>query len=752
MDYDAIAKKYGATDESAPNGQIDYNAIASKYGGTDSYPNMGAFGIPEAAANIVTGMGASAVGGLAGLGTMATGGSLEDANNTLSGIQDKFTYQPRSVEGKAISHVAGLPFEYATKGGQWLGEAAGKPFGLEDEGGLAGNLAAGAGLTLLGGRAALKSSPKWIPAAQSAFDMAKNEVRNIRAPSAPIEYAPSKMAELARDSGNNAGRIEGAAAADRLGAGLNAGESNPTWMNKFLSRMAGSQEVDTKLAIDNRMNWTDNAKKVAGVEDGAPLSPENIKAARNEMGKPYREVGAIRNIASGDELVKAIDSASNLEGMTPAIADYIAHAVSPLLDKLKTATAEGASGIDLINLTRKLRKDANTTYKNANPEVGAVDLADARMAVSNALEDLAAKRLLQMDAEAPGKGYGDLAARWKEARQKIAESHVVENATDPYTYITDPVKVAKHAKKALVTGTLDDMARVASNFPEIANIAAEPSNVPFHASRYGVGGIIGGAIGGLVGGLPGVAVGTLAGGAMTTPFQLALRRYVTSKGYQGRNAIPQDFRPAPTAPQSRIVPINKDIPYSGLPAVPGSMVIPDSWREGINAKMERSPLPAIPDQLLPLSEQYPQGIPIGAAEGRMPQKSTPLPKLYPDNPLMQMADEPITTKKISDLVEQIPFDTKFEVANHPLIVKATHDFIDQAANLKAAIAAETNGFKRGQLEAQLRATEREFMAGWKELGFKNEAQLRDLTQKLYQTGGETQRGIVKTKSLKDLMQ
>lgn len=208
----------------------------------------------------------------------------------------------------------------------------------------------------------------------------------------------------------------------------------------------------------------------------------------------------------------------------------------------------------------------------------------------------------------------------------------------------------------------------------------------------------------------------------------------------------------PTAPQSRIVPINKDIPYSGLPAVPGSMVIPQSWREGINAKMERSPLPAIPDQLLPLSEQYPQGIPIGAAEGRMPQKSTPLPKLYPDNPLMQMADEPITTKKISDLVEEVPFKLKLDVANDPLVVKATHDFIDQAANLKEAIAAETNGFKRGQLEAKLRGTEREFMAGWKELGFKNEAQLRDLTQKLYQTGGETQRGIVKTKSLKDLMQ
>jgi len=207
--------------------------------------------------------------------------------------------------------------------------------------------------------------------------------------------------------------------------------------------------------------------------------------------------------------------------------------------------------------------------------------------------------------------------------------------------------------------------------------------------------------------------------------------------------LPNNAGGALMTPQAGITP---------FPQLPPSDAMPPLMPVQRPSTSGRSAPIGVPDQLLPLSEQYPQGVPIGAAEGRMPQKSTPLPKLYPDNPLMQMAEEPVSTKKISDLVEQIPFDTKFEVANHPLIVKATHDFIDQASNLKAEIAAESNRFKRGQLEAQLRATEREFMAGWKELGFKNETQLRDLTQKLYQTGGETQRGIVKTKSLKDLMQ
>jgi hypothetical protein len=704
----------------------------------------GALGIPDAAANIVTGMGASAVGGLAGLGTLATGGSLEDADRNLSSIQDKFTWQPRTVEGKAISHIAGLPFEYATKGGQWLGEAAGKPFGLEDEGGLAGNLAAGAGLTLLGGRAALKSSPNWVPNAKAAFDFAKAEAKGFRAPNAPIQYAPSKMAELQAKSIDNAPMLDALEAVKRSGGKVDPAVSNPTVFNKGMSMASGEGLLDNMLSPENAKAWGAKGAEELGIKN---LSVDEFKAGRARAGVPYQEVKAIPSIASGADVKAALSSVADVDGMTPAIAEFVFKDISPTVNNLINAAEGGVNGADIVNLTRSLRKKANTTYKQESPTPEAMAMADANLAISRALENLTAKRLEVLNKEMPGRGYGDLASRWAAARQYIANSHAWENATNASTFKLDPRKFATlTAKDNALTGVAADVGKIANNMPGISKHVTEQKLLAERATRYGVPGMLGLGLGSMVG-LPseGAMLGMIAG-QVAPPL---IRRMIASDKYQAKHAFPQDFRPQPLGP--RTIPINKDIPYSGLPAIPGSMVIPQSWREGINAKMERSPLPAIPDQLLPLSEQYPQGIPIGAAEGRMPQKSTPLPKLYPDNPLMQMADEPITTKKISDLVEQIPFDTKFEVANHPLIVKATHDFIDQAANLKAAIAAETNGFKRGQLEAQLRATEREFMAGWKELGFKNEAQLRDLTQKLYQSGGETQRGIEKVKSLKDLM-
>ena len=705
----------------------------------------GPLGIVDAAANIATGMGASAVGGLAGLGTLATGGSLEDASRNLSSIQDKYTWQPRTVEGKAISHVAGLPFEYATKAGQWLGEAAGKPFGLEDEGGLAGNLAAGAGLTLLGGRAALKSSPNWVPNAKAAFDFAKAEAKGLRAPSAPIQYAPSKMAELQAKSIDNAPMLDALEAVKRSGGKVDPAVSNPTVFNIGMSMASGEGLLDNMLSPENAKAWGAKGAEELGIKN---LSVGEFKAGRARAGVPYQEVKAIPSIASGADVKAALSSVADVDGMTPAIAEFVFKDISPTVNNLINAAEGGVNGADIVNLTRSLRKKANTTYKQEFPTPEAMAMADANLAISRALENLTAERLAVMNKEMPGRGYGDLASRWADARQYIANSHAWENATNTSTQTLNPRKFAKiTAKDNALTGVAADVGKIANNMPGISKNISENRLISERATRYGVPGLVGWGLGSMIG-MPGE--GAMAGAVAGVAIPPILRKLIASDKYQAKHAFPQDFRPQPLGP--RTIQINKDIPYSGLPAVPGSMVIPQSWREGINAKMERSPLPAIPDQLLPLSEQYPQGIPIGAAEGRMPQKSTPLPKLYPDNPLMQMADEPITTKKISDLIEQIPFDTKFEVANHPLIVKATHDFIDQAANLKAAIAAETNGFKRGQLEAKLRGTEREFMAGWKELGFKNEAQLRDLTQKLYQTGGETQRGIIKAKSLKDLMQ
>jgi hypothetical protein len=58
--------------------------------------------VGEPALQMITGAGSSAVGGLAGLGTLATGGSAEEAAARIKSIQEAGTYQPRSPGGQAV--------------------------------------------------------------------------------------------------------------------------------------------------------------------------------------------------------------------------------------------------------------------------------------------------------------------------------------------------------------------------------------------------------------------------------------------------------------------------------------------------------------------------------------------------------------------------------------------------------------------------------------------------------------------------
>lgn len=707
-------------------------------------PNMGAFGLIEAAANVASGMGASAAGGLAGLGSLVTGGSLEDADRNLSSIQTKYTYQPRSVEGKVISHVAGLPFEYATKGGEWLGKTVGKPFGLEDEGALVGNVGTASAMTLLGGRSALKNAHKIGPIAQTAFEAAKREVKSVGKPKSPVTYAPSKLAELQAASIENAPMLDAVKAAQRIGGKLDPAVSNPTTFNKAMTMAAGEGLLDNVLSAKNAASWAKAGAKELGIKY---LSIEELKAGRVRRGAPYEEIKTIPNIASGAEVQSAIAGVMARDGMTPAVADLVFKDVSPLVSNITSAAKGGVNGADIINLTRKLRKDANTIYKQDFPTPEAIAKADASKAISRALEDLTAKRLEVMDAKMPGKGYGDLASRWADARQYIANSHAWENATNAATNKLDPRKFAAiTAKDNALTGVAADVGKIANNMPGIAKHVTEPRLIAERAARYGVPGLTGWGLGSMVGAPGAGAMLGMAAGAIAPPL---LRKLISSSKYQAKHAFPRDFRPPPPLPVPPIPPLNPSVVSRPLPEIPDSIVIPQSWRDGINGKMERHPLPVIPDHLLPLSEQYPQGIPIGAAEGRMPQPRTRLPKLYPDNPLLQMADDQ-PRGKLSDLGKSVPFDTRLDVLNSPLMVKATRAFIDEAAGLKAAIAKETNGVNKSTLEAKLRGTENRFMAGLKEMGIRNEAEARNLIRKLYETGGETQREIVKSKSLKDL--
>jgi len=115
----------------------------------------------EPALQIATGLGASAVGGLSALGTLATGGGLDLAAKRLKSVQKAGTYQPRTERGQEAAELINLPFEKAAEGWGMIGGEIGEAFG-EEKGRAAGEALGEGGFQSL----AILSAKPWRAAAK----------------------------------------------------------------------------------------------------------------------------------------------------------------------------------------------------------------------------------------------------------------------------------------------------------------------------------------------------------------------------------------------------------------------------------------------------------------------------------------------------------------------------------------------------------------------------------------------------------
>ena len=762
--------------------------------------------------NLATGFGAQTAAGLRGGYGLLQGDTGDEASRKIRETADKYTWQPRGRAGQAALDVIAKPLEWATKGAEYVGGGVGEAVGGE-QGRIAGESIAGAavpmGLTVLGGRALMKSAPTWQANVQEAFDTAKQQ---RTAEFNALKYPESKAQGL---------KLDAAAKAQEHGIALNPYDVSRSTKNAAMEMGAGGADLGTTLSLKNEPLWADLARRDMGIQD-AQITIGSLNDVRARHSAPYQELSKIPPLAADARLLDDVSGVNNLAGLTPQAAEIVKKQMPQFSNDIATAAAKGLSGYDIVELTKRFREEAASGFASGNVE--AIAMARAKRAAADALDNFAERKLAEMDTITPGAGYAQLVGDLRNSRREIAKSYAYQGAIDLNTGKLDPLKIARQTSEANpFTGILADIGAIAGNFPNIAKVGSVERSVSApRLYRSGMAGSAGFAAGLAVGApIEGAAIGALAGFIGSGK----LRKRIASPEFQ-RSMDIADYRPMSergnfVGPQMGVraaQPVNPVPQQSPLPVIEDAPIVPGSWRESPPAEQRLPPsfaqgLPSIADDFgqpvdyTPLNTPHSrQSLPSFAPEGAPVMMDIPgqapatLRALIDDNgnplpigggseftgglatlldkapgtprggitpsmdaraakdvakeahiPDRLSIEAPTTEKIISDLVETIPFDTKFDVANHSLIVKATHAFIDEAAALKSAIAAETNGFKKSGLEAKLRGTENRFMAGWKELGFKNEAQLRNLTQKLYQYGGETQRGVEKMKSLKDLI-
>lgn len=706
---------------------------------------VGELAIPEAIANIGTGLGASAVAGFRGAGSLLSGDSLDEAARKIEETQNKYTYQPRSSEGKTLAHIAALPVEYATKGAQYALGGVGELVNGQ-EGRNVGELIGGIGVpaiaTILGGRAAIAKAPALADAAQAAFERAKT---------AKQEKLGQTIADGVIESGNIAPRLDAMKVADKHGVTLDPVSANPSTLNSVLEASADQSLIRNKAANRNIPIANNIAKKELGVDNGVALTPEVFDAVRAEKAKAYEDLRNLPEFPVDATYTKDIGSINRLEGMTE---QGKAALKDPKIEELQAKVNQGSwNGNDIVTLMQEYRKIGNDALNKQGVQ-GAVTPAIGRAYkdAAKALENLVDRHLTRLDEANPNAGFGDVAANFKDARTVIAKAHTLQKATSLEGNV-NPVALAAEAEKSRsFTGGVQELAQLGSSFPEVFT-KSNASHAPARLTRSGVGGALGFAAGSLVGA---PFEGAAAGAALGIPSGMLLRSKILSREYQKKHARLPDFRTPEFEPvkTAQLPPLNPVEQSGNLPDIGGSPLIPGSWRSGMSQSSKLSDLPVFPEDLLPMVDRYTgTDIPIGRIEGGLfDTPKTLFPQIPPQGRgLLSIDDSPQSggTQPAWQKGGGVDFPLRQEVLQslEPEISAFRHE----QARLSDLID-KSGGFWKNRYRKELDALQTEFAAGMRQLGVDNAGEAHGLNRRQYQRGEGTKLPIQKSKSLKDLMQ
>lgn len=528
---------------------------------------LGAFEVPS---TILTGAVSAVAGPVAGVletiksGKYGTAEGVKIGEKRAKEVMKSMTYQPQTAEGRRNLEALG----------EVLGSEALRP---------------------LQGAIGLPASSIPVQSIRPALQYGKNIIGEEAALAAqPITKAlearaAGKATQRIAESFERAPQIDAAKDAARLGILLDPAISNPTMGNKLREFGVDPVEIHNKFSQQNKTKWVSIAKKEMGLPETVSLtSSKPFEQARAQAAKPYENIRSIQTFEPNPEVISKIEGLYDtglIGGKTSenAINSLIADAV----EKINS----GMTGQKVLDSLSDLRKKATKTYNSnaATPEM--IDVADVRMGIANALEDL---------IEANVRKPEELTA-FRKARQEMARSYTYEAATDISTGLVDPQKLKRMLDKGVpLSGDAEAMARIAGNYPEITSLTPIKREGIQRFTRSGTLGTTGAVIGS-VAGFPGaVAGGALGAGAGILGSKLAAKR-MASPEYQAARAVPEDFRP----------PINMLRPAP--PSTTQNLPVPFDPR---NALVEPGYTPnfTMPRQ---------QGTPEFSLEGQLPQLAPP---------------------------------------------------------------------------------------------------------------------------------
>lgn len=304
---------------------------------------------------------------------------------------------------------------------------------------------------------------------------------------------PGKAALSAADLARNALTAQRASILQKgrdLGITVPPTQVNPSLTNLMLESMGGKAPTAQQAAARNEDIAYKVAQREAGLAPTESINLETLKAARERLSQPYRDIGALESVGP----------LSQPPFKSPA----------QTLEELKTA-----------------RNDAKElwAYYNRSQKPDVLSQAKAASARSDQLEEALA-------VQAADAGRPELAQALREARVALAKNYTVQRAMRGSSFDPSGLSRLESRGKTPLIGDLETIMQMYRDFPKAMAAPQVGGSIGVHQLMPTLGASSGAITGGLLGGLHGASLGAPLGVAAAQTIPPLMRSLVLSAPYQ----------------------------------------------------------------------------------------------------------------------------------------------------------------------------------------------------------------------------
>jgi hypothetical protein len=232
--------------------------------------------------------------------------------------------------------------------------------------------------------------------------------------------------------------------------------TNPTIVNKTLETVSGKLATQNAASQANQSITNRLAARSLGLNEDLPITEASLNAVRSEAAKDYQAIGQAGPIqldqAFKDRIQSIVSQFNKTAEEVPSLANEDLEPVATdLLSK------DQLSGNAVLGAVKGLRNKADMAFRQGDGSTGM------------AYKSMASEMEGAVDRDLSGRGpqFEELVNSFRDARQKIAIAHTVEDAMNPGTgNILAPKLAAALRRGEPLSGPLRTIAEFANSVPK----------------------------------------------------------------------------------------------------------------------------------------------------------------------------------------------------------------------------------------------------------------------------------------------